>query len=303
MKIVVALGGNALTTPKEKGSYQELVRNIRHACRSLKFLVEKHQVVIVSGSGPQVGNLLLQNELAKSKVPEMPLHVLDAELEGELGYLLQQSLLNELKQPSVTLLTQVVVAHDDPALKHPTKFVGPFYSKQQALALSKKGFVIKEDAGRGYRRVVPSPKPLRIMERDAIVSLLKKGLVVIAVGGGGIPIVQERGKVRGLNAVIDKDAAAARLALDIKADLLLIVTGVPAVYTAYGKKNQQMVRRLSVKDAEVLFAQGEFPPGSMGPKIRAACDFLNGGGKQVVITAPDKIAAALQGRAGTRVVR
>ncbi len=302
MKIVVALGGNALTTPKEKGTYNELVKNIRFACRSLKFLVEKHQVIIVSGSGPQIGNLLLQNELAKKQVPAMPLHVLDAELEGELGYLLQQSIMNRCKKPAVTLLTQVVIAKNDPALQHPTKFVGPFYSKQQAAKLQKK-FLMKKDANRGYRRVVPSPLPREIVEKDALLALIKLGVVVIAVGGGGIPVIREKQGLRGIDAVIDKDAAAACVAREVQADRLIILTGVPAVYTKFGSKQQRSISKISVKDAQRLMKEGEFPPGSMGPKMQAAIDFVQQSGKDAVITSPERLTAALQGKAGTRVVR
>ena len=301
---VVALGGNALTPPKTKQSYQGLKRNIAKACKHLLPLVSKYKVVIVSGSGPQVGMLILQNECAKKKVSPLPLDILDAEVEGELGYIIQQELRNEMRkhhqsQEVVTILTQVEVSKKDPAFRHPTKPVGPFYTKAQAQRLQKKGWKMINDAHRGYRRVVPSPLPIKILEKEAIKNLLKKELIVVAAGGGGIPVTIKNGEVKGVAAVIDKDHASARLAKDIKADLLLILTSVKKVCLNYGTKKEQPVSALTIKEAQQYLNQGHFPEGSMGPKIQAAINFLKAGGKKVIITSPSYIQQALKGKEGT----
>ncbi len=301
MRIVIALGGNALTRQKDKGTYSELKKNILHTCRSLKGLMH-HEVVIVSGSGPQIGNILLQNELARSKVPSMPLHVLDAELEGELGYLIQQEIKNMTHLPVVTVLTQVLVNENDPAFRNPTKFVGRFFSRQQAKEISRKQkYMMREDAGRGYRRVVASPQPLKIIEKDAIVSLLQKKFIVVAVGGGGIPVTRKNKKIAGRDAVIDKDLAAACLGKDIHADILLILTGVDGVYANFNTPRQRRIPKMARKEAGKLLRQGHFPPGNMGPKMQAAISFLKSGGKKVIITTPEKLGKAMQGKAGTTI--
>ncbi|MEK6812660.1 MAG: carbamate kinase [Nanoarchaeota archaeon] len=302
MRIVVALGGNALTRPEEKGTYKELQKNILQTCKAIKGLMQ-HEVVIVSGSGPQIGSMLLQNELSKKEVPEMPLHVLDAELEGELGYLIQQEMKTVTHQPVVTVLTQVLVNAKDAAFQHPTKFVGRFFTRAQAKEITRrKKHVMREDAGRGYRRVVASPQPLKIIEKDAIHVLLQKKFIVIAVGGGGIPVTQKNRTLKGTNAVIDKDFAAACLGKDIHADLLLMITGVDQVYLNFNTTKQQRIACMTCKEAEYYAEQGNFPPGNMGPKIQAAINFLKLGGKKVIITSPEKVKQALQGKAGTAII-
>ena len=291
-KLVIALGGNALTTKNQKGTYKELTKNINKTCKALAKI--NKNLLIVSGSGPQVGALLLQNELAKHKVPKMPLDVLDAELEGELGYLIGQSLLNYSKKPVATIITQVLVDKKDPAFKNPTKPIGPFYKK-------KLGKNYKQDSGRGYRRVVPSPHPIDIIEGEAIKKLLKT-TNVIAAGGGGIPVYKKKGNLKGLEAVIDKDWAAALLAKKIKTKELLILTTVPQVYTNFGKPNQHPIKQMNRKKAKEYFKEGHFLEGSMKPKIEASIEFLKKG-KKVTITDIQNIEKALKGKAGTIITR
>ena len=304
MKTVIALGGNALS-PRGKTSYKNLKANITKACKSLKDIIKKHKIVIVSGSGPQIGSIVMQNELAQKEIPSMPLHVLDAEVEGQLGYIIEQSLMNGLgkSSPVATVLSQVLVNKDDSSFRNPTKFIGPFYNKKDALLLKKKGFFIKEDCGRGYRRVVPSPKPVRIIESEAILKLLNSGFIVIAVGGGGIPVVKTKKGLEGVDAVIDKDRASACLATNIRADMLLILTAVPSVYLNYKKKNQKELRKINLKQAREYTKQKHFPPGSMGPKIEAAIEYLKHGGKKVLITNFSSLKKAFKGRAGTLIIK
>lgn len=304
MKIaVVALGGNALSS-SGKVTYEDLLASINHTAKILcKLIKKKYGVAIVFGSGPQVGALIIQNQLAKKQISPMPLDVLDAEIQGEVGYLLEQALQNALrsnhiKKPVVNVLTQVIVSKKDPAFKHPSKPIGSFLTKKEAEALQRKGIAVKEDAGRGYRKVVASPQPIAIDEVSIIKELVKKA-VVIAAGGGGIPIIKENGKIKGIEAVIDKDRAAALLATSIKADELIILTSVPCVYLHYGKKNQQAITKMTIKQAQHYLKEGYFLEGSMKPKIEAAINFLKNGGKKVIITSPARVAKALQGKEGT----
>jgi len=255
MKIVVALGGNALTKKEEKGTYKELLKNIKRTSKNLIEVIKGNKVVIVSGSGPQVGTLVLQTELSRKKVPEMPLNVLDAELEGELGYLIELTLNNELKKSkikrkSVAILTQVLVDKNDKGFRNPTKPIGSFYSKKEANLMKKKGLKVIYQIGKGYRRVVPSPKPLNIIEIDEIKALMEKGNIVIAAGGGGIPVYKSHRILKGADGVIDKDRASSLIAKDIKADLLLILTDVDKVALNYKEKNQKFLDKLNVKDAK-----------------------------------------------------
>ncbi|MBI1972971.1 carbamate kinase [Candidatus Woesearchaeota archaeon] len=304
MKIaVVALGGNALSSSGEV-SYNNLHKTIQHTCKLLVTLVKKkYGVVIVFGSGPQVGALLIQNQLAKHSVAPMPLDVLDAEVQGELGYLIEQSLQNELqkakiRKPVISVLTQVIVSKKDPAFKHPSKPVGPFLTKTEADRLQKQGYTVKEDAGRGYRKVIPSPQPVKIDEVSIIRDLVKKA-VVIAAGGGGIPVYEDKRQLKGIEAVIDKDRAASLLASSIKADELIMLTSVPYVYLNYGRKNQQPLKQLTRKEAEHYLREGHFLEGSMKPKIESSIYFLKHGGKKVIITSPNKVKEALLGKEGT----
>ena len=306
MKIVVALGGNALTKKGEKGTYKELIKNIKKTSKNLIDIIKDNKVIIVSGSGPQVGALVLQNELSKKKVPEMPLNVLDAELEGELGYMIELALNNELKKSkrkSVTVLTQVLVDKNDKGFKNPTKPIGLFYSEKEAEKLRKKGFKIIYQVGKGYRRVVASPKPLEIIEINQIKDLMEKGNIVIAAGGGGIPVYRSDKGLKGIDAVIDKDRASSLLAGNIKADLLLILTDVDKVALNYKEKNQKFLNKLSVKDAKKYLKEGHFKEGSMKPKIEASINFLENGGKKVIITSISKVKESLKGKNGTLIVK
>lgn len=306
-RIVIALGGNALSS-SGKVSYEELLASIQKTAELLGILVKKkYEIVLVFGSGPQVGALIIQNELAKKSVAPMPLDVLDAEIQGEVGYLLEQALQNvlrksKIKKPVVNVLTQVRVAKSDPAFKNPTKPIGPFLTMQRAEELRKEGNKVKEDSGRGYRKVVPSPQPVDIEEIEIIKALVKKA-VVIAAGGGGIPVIKEKGRIKGIEAVIDKDRAAALLATAIKANEFIILTSVPCVYQNYGKKKQTALQKITSKQAKEYMKEGNFPEGSMGPKIEAAIRFLEKGGKKVIITSPKEIAKALKGREGTTIIR
>ncbi|MBS3145517.1 carbamate kinase [Candidatus Woesearchaeota archaeon] len=304
MKIVVALGGNALTKKGEKGAYKELIKNIKKTSKNLIDIIKDNKVIIVSGSGPQVGALVLQNELSKKKVPEMPLNVLDAELEGELGYMIELALNNELKKSkrkSVTVLTQVLVDKNDKGFKNPTKPIGLFYSEKEAEKLRKKGFKIIYQVGKGYRRVVASPTPLEIIEINQIKDLMEKGNIVIAAGGGGIPVYRSDKGLKGIDAVIDKDRASSLLARNIKADLLLILTDVDKVALNYKEKNQKFLNKLSVKDAKKYLKEGHFKEGSMKPKIEASINFLENGGKKVIITSISKVKKGLKD--GTLIVK
>ena len=306
MKIVVALGGNALTKKGEKGTYKELIKNIKKTSKNLIDIIKDNKVIIVSGSGPQVGALVLQNELSKKKVPEMPLNVLDAELEGELGYMIELALNNELKKSkrkSVTVLTQVLVDKNDKGFKNPTKPIGLFYSEKEAEKLRKKGFKIIYQVGKGYRRVVASPKPLEIIEINQIKDLMEKGNIVIAAGGGGIPVYRSDKGLKGIDAVIDKDRASSLLAGNIKADLLLILTDVDKVALNYKEKNQKFLNKLSVKNAKKYLKEGHFKEGSMKPKIEASINFLENGGKKVIITSISKVKESLKGKNGTLIVK
>ncbi len=304
MKIVVALGGNAFAG---NGTHLDTLRNLKKVAPFLCGLVKMHRVVIVHGSGPQAGALLLQTELAKKKVPAMPLDVLDAEVQGQLGYMIEQVLMNEmnkqkLRRHVVTVITRVVVDKNDRAFKNPSKPVGPFYSKTQARALQRKSRVYKEDAGRGWRRVVASPFPKDIVEIDTIQELVNKSIVVVAAGGGGIPVVKKAGSLFGVEAVIDKDYAAALVAQKIHADVLLVITSIDRVYLNFRTKRQINLKRIHLKEAKKYLAQGHFAEGSMAPKIRAAITFLEKGGQKVIITDEAHVVQALQGKSGTTIV-
>jgi carbamate kinase len=307
---VVALGGNALIRQGEKGEVEEQLRHIRESVLHLPLLLAKgYALVITHGNGPVVGQLLLQNEAARETVPSMPLDVCDADSEGSIGYLTQQTLVNVLrgqrgKRPVVSLITQIVVDPADPAFSRPTKPVGPFYTEVEAEELRRtKGWTVVADAGRGFRRVVPSPRPLQVVEEDAIRILLEHGVVVIAAGGGGVPVRRtETGELLGVEAVIDKDHASSLLARGLGARLLVILTAVDFVYRRFGRPDREPLPRLDVAMARRLLEEGEFAPGSMGPKIEAAIEFLEAGGEEVLITLPENLADALEGKTGTRIV-
>jgi carbamate kinase len=308
--IVVALGGNALVQEGEKGTIQEQFANIRKSIVGIVQCIKKgFDVVITHGNGPQVGNMLLRTELSRDKVPELPLGICVADTEGEIGYMIQQTMVNNLqreqiKKCAVTILTQVIVDKDDIAFRNPAKPIGPFFTAEEAgEIINEKGWEMVEDSHRGYRRVVASPRPLEIVEKESVKRLLESGEVVIAAGGGGIPvIVEEGGSLEGVDAVVDKDLASSVLALDIKADYLIMLTGVENVCLNYGESDQKPLETITIEEAERYMAEGHFPPGSMGPKIQAAVNFLKGGGESVFITAIDKVSEAITGKTGTRIV-
>jgi len=305
---VLAIGGNSLIRTKDQSSFADQLITTADTCRHIADIVEAgHKVVVTHGNGPQVGFILIRSHLARNRLPEVPLDACNAQTQAEIGYMIQQSLDNEFKRrgiakPVVTLVTQVVVDAVDTAFQHPSKPVGPFYTKGEAAKLEKElGWVLREDAGRGFRRLVPSPRPVDVVEKPEVESLLHAGAVVVACGGGGIPVVRDNGTLKGVAAVIDKDLASSLLAGEIGAERLVISTAVEQVYLNYGQANQTALGRVSVGDMKNYVAAKQFPAGSMGPKIEAALDFLQRGGKEVVITDPGHLTDALAGRAGTHI--
>ena len=313
MKLVIALGGNALLRPEQKGTYEELVENVRVVCEQIrKFVDQGHQVLITHGNGPQVGNVALQ-QASTTEVPENPLHVLDAMTQGEIGYLVQRELGNQLrlsgsKRRVVSLITQVLVSADDPSFNNPTKPIGPFYTEAEAKRVThERGFVVKKvgnSGSRQFRRVVPSPEPVRIIESEAVSEMLRGSSIVIAGGGGGIPVVERRaGEYDGIDAVIDKDLCAEKLAEAVGADVLLILTNVDRVKAYFGTPDERSLDRITVSEARRLLAEGQFPAGSMGPKVTACARFVEHGGEVGIIAALGDSLSALEGSAGTRVVR
>jgi len=305
---VVAIGGNSITKPGQRGTVSEQFQNARETAGRIAGMVERgFDVAVTHGNGPQVGGILLRAEMAAHVVPPIPLDSCVADTQGSMGYMLQQVLGAELRargvdREVVTVVTQVVVDEDDPAFEHPTKPIGPFYTREEAeRKRDEQGWDVVEDANRGWRRVVPSPIPRRIVEAQSIRSLIESGSIVIALGGGGVPVVEdERGELRGVEAVIDKDHASRLVGNSIGAQLLLISTGVEQVALHHGQDDEVKLPRLTVADARVYHDEGHFPPGSMGPKILAGIQFIEGGGEEVIVTAPDAIGRALDGETGTR---
>ncbi|MFZ1946141.1 MAG: carbamate kinase [bacterium] len=310
-RIVIALGGNSIIPVSKPGTIDQQLELTRITMHHVAHLIgEGHLVVITHGNGPVVGNIVMRNEIAKDVIPPMPLDVCGADSEGGIGYMIQQALQNQLHTMGIakdvfTIITQVVVDADDPAFEHPTKPIGPFYDRGEAHDMADaKGCSIVEDSGRGWRRVVPSPVPLEIVEWKGIERAIDSGAIVIAVGGGGIPVVRNAdGTLRGVEAVVDKDRASSVLAGELNADLFVILTEVEKVAVGYGKPGQRDLDTMTVKEARRYLAAGEFPPGSMGPKIEAAIQFLEGGGEQVIITRPELLSEAARGRRCTRIVR
>jgi carbamate kinase len=310
---VIAIGGNALIGDGQQGTIEEQFGNARAAAQQVATLVEAgYRVVVTHGNGPQVGFILLRSEMTTGGVfiPKLPLDMCVADSEGGVGYIVGNSLVNELGRRgladrAVCVLTQTVVDPHDAAFARPTKPIGPSFSAvEAALRRRRDGWIMVEDSGRGYRRVVPSPTPLRIVETAAIGALLQAGLVVVAAGGGGIPVAEvEPGVYRGVEAVIDKDLASACLGISLGVPLLVICTGVERVAVRYHQPDQRDLAQVSLAEVRGYLADGEFPEGSMGPKMRAAIDFLERGGEEVVITDVACLAAAVLGDAGTHIRR
>jgi carbamate kinase len=306
---LIAIGGNSLIRAGEKGSITEQTANARRVSKAIAgLLAQGFRVVITHGNGPQVGAALLRSERAAGQVYEQGLDVCVASTQGEIGYLLQQALEQEIHDAGLsnqvaTVLTQVVVDQEDPAFANPTKPVGPFFSRSAAEEKTRLlGWVMVEDASRGYRRVVPSPEPREIVEEELIRRILGQEILAIAVGGGGIPVVRRGGELRGVDAVIDKDRASVLLALRLPVDLLVFSTGADYVYLNFRKPDQRALIRVGVSELRDHFESGHFPPGSMGPKVEAAIRFLEGGGKRVIVTSDDHLVDAVRGAYGTHVV-
>lgn len=309
---VVALGGNAITAEGEAGTYEQQRANADAMARSICELIDDGwRVVIVHGNGPQVGNLAIQQDRGRDAVPEMPLFALGAMTQGQLGSLIAIALYRACRgrHHIVGILSHVIVDLKDPAFNHPNKPIGPFFSQSEATRLARtRGWDIVEDSGRGYRRVVPSPQPRGFVEIQALRCLLDAGHVVVADGGGGIPVARRGDVWDGVDAVIDKDYAAAELAHQVDADALVLVTGVDSVMLEFGTDSQRRLGRIDVAEAERHLAAGQFPEGSMGPKVRAATRFLRQGGRLAVITTAELAAATLRSQGdndtsvGTRIV-
>ncbi|GGC76427.1 carbamate kinase [Enterococcus wangshanyuanii] len=307
-RVVIALGGNAILKPNQEATLEVQLENVKLSAELIAKIEElDYQIVLTHGNGPQVGNILRQNEEAKDVVPPFPLDVCNAESQGFIGYMLEQSLKNSLETKGltsnvVTLLTQTEVSAEDDAFEQPNKPIGIFYSELEAKKMEKeKGWVMMEDAGRGYRRVVPSPQPKAIHGVDAIVKLLNQNTIVIAGGGGGIPVVRcQNGLLKGIEAVIDKDRTGKKLAEQIDADTFMMLTDVSNVYINYGKENQEKLETISVDQAQQYMDEGHFADGSMGPKMEAAIAFAKQG-KTAIICSLEEADLALSGQAGTRI--
>ena len=302
--LLVALGGNALIRKGEEGTVEQQFKNLSVPIRQIARLSQDYKIIITHGNGPQVGNLLLQQEGCDA-VPKLPLEILVAQTQGQIGYMIESTLDNQLMDlgihytPLVSLISYVVVDENDPAFSDPSKPIGPVYTRKKDAP---SGYPIKETA-KGYRRVVVSPKPVTIVEKREIKKLIDQNFIVICCGGGGIPVIREGRAFSGVDAVIDKDLASAKLAEEVGVDIFLIATDVTGVALNYGKADQQFLRSMALKEAEQYLKEGQFPSGSMGPKIEAAMQFVRHSGKRAVITSIEQIQPAVEGEAGTEIRR
>ncbi len=309
-RTVLSLGGNTILPATGPGSVDEQFRVTETTMKQvLELLRSGEHIILTHGNGPIVGNILIRNEAAADRIPPTPLYICDADSQGGIGFMIQQALHNVsiregIDTHTVTIITQTVVDPKDPAFANPSKPIGPFYGETEAQALMKeRGWKMTQDAGRGWRRVVPSPDPIRIVELETIRTLVGIRQVVIAAGGGGIPVEQlENGEYRGVEAVVDKDLASVCLAAAVGAQRLIIVTAVDRVALDFGEPSQRDLDVLTLADAIRHYDEGQFPPGSMGPKILGAIRFLESGGEEVLITSPRTLAEGIAGRAGTRIV-
>lgn len=309
MKIVLALGGNAISRKGEQGHIPDQIRNSHATAEHIVDLVQGgHHIVVTHGNGPQVGNILRRVEAARDFLYELPLDICGAHTQGGMGYVLQREIMNVFRERGIdnfafTIVTQTLVDATDPAFRNPSKPIGPFFTAEKIQPLVEKGWVAVEDAGRGWRRVVPSPKPIAILESKLIKAAMEFGHVIVCCGGGGIPVVERGGLLYGIEGVIDKDFGTSLLARDIGADLLIISTGVEKVAVGFTSGTPRWLDRLTVSEAMRFFEAGEFPPGSMGPKILASIEFIEATGNDVIITLPEKTMEAVEGKTGTRIVR
>jgi carbamate kinase len=306
--MLIAVGGNSLIRAGEKGSVAEQLANARRTAAAIIGLIQRgYRLVVTHGNGPQVGAALLRSERASDQVPAHTLDVCGAATQGEIGYLLSQSLNDELAAaglhvPVVSLVTQTIVSSDDPAMQRPSKPIGPFYSRADAEERRRVlGWQIVEDAARGYRRVVPSPEPIEIVELEVVRDLVNDGVLVVACGGGGIPVVRSNGGVKGVEAVIDKDRASALLATELGVDVFAISTDTDYVYLDYKKPTQVPLPSVTAAELQMHYEAGHFPPGNMGPKVESVLRFLRAGGKEAFITTYDLLCAAVDGHAGTHI--
>jgi carbamate kinase len=309
--MLISFGGNAIIPSTGSGTFDQQLDVTRSTMRQVAELLNEFELelVITHGNGPIVGNILIRNEAVRDTIPPMPLDVCGADSQGGIGYMIQQVLSGQLRDSGVdrsvvAVVTQVVVNPGDPAFGVPTKPIGPFYSEDEAKRLSReKGWSIVQEKGKGYRRTVPSPIPLDIVERPVIEALKKIGVIPIAVGGGGIPvIVNDDGHLSGVEAVIDKDRASALLAKELGMEALVAITAVDNIYLDFGTPDARPVSTMTASDARSYIEQGQFPPGNMLPKVEAAIDFLESGGKEVVVTSPNLLARALKDGEGTHIV-
>jgi len=305
MRLTIALGGNAILKPGQEGTAAEQMNNVYQSCLQIGELAALgHEIVITHGNGPQVGNILLQ-QAAANNIPALPLDFCGAQTQGFIGYMIQNSLLNVFKDKkinihSTSVVTQVLVDQNDSAFDKPSKPVGPFFDKKHAQKQEReKGEKWIEDSGRGWRRVVPSPRPLKIMEKDLINDLIENNRIVIAAGGGGIPVVEKENELKGVEAVIDKDRAGCILAQNTASDFFLILTDVDNVMINYGTAEEEALGQISIKEIEKHLAEGQFGKGSMAPKVESAVKYVRDGGEKAVITSLNKVIDAVKGEAGT----
>ncbi|MCF8002539.1 MAG: carbamate kinase [Halanaerobiales bacterium] len=304
MRLTIALGGNAILKPGQNGNAEEQLSNVYESCEQIgKLAAEGYQIVITHGNGPQVGNILLQQNSAKN-IPELPLDFCGAQTQGFIGYMIQNSLLNvfeknNLDLKSTSLVTQVLVDKNDSAFYNPSKPVGPFFDRKHAKKQEEKGEKWIEDSGRGWRKVVPSPQPLKIIEKELINDLIENERVVIAAGGGGIPVIENESNLEGVEAVIDKDRAGCILAQDTNSDFFFILTDVDNVMINYGTEEEKALKEITVSEIAKYLKEGQFGEGSMAPKVESAIKFVKDGGKKAVITSLSNLKAAVAGNAGT----
>lgn len=308
MKVLIAFGGNALVAPNSKGSIEEQQKQARLALKNVvKLIADGHKIIITHGNGFQVGNIILRSEKARETAYEVPFYIADAQTQGEIGAIIEQNLINKLTESNinrktVTVLTHILVDKNDSSFKKPSKPIGSFYSSEEMRKIRKEGEVWVEDSGRGYRKVVASPEPIDIIEKHTIKELFEVGTIVISCGGGGIPVIKESNYITGIDCVIDKDLASALLASEVGIDRFIILTGVEKVCINFGKSNETKLTRITANKLKEYFEQGHFPPGSMGPKIKASLQFLQKNMRgEVIITSFDKLYEAFYAGEGTHI--